>query len=802
MDAAAKTVESLSEHILPDKPHHLSYHPHWRYRPRPDDSAPGSRPRFEEWHNTRLQYMTLVSQADRGTLLTRPYYDMREEPPKAVPREVSALAAGGEKKKKLSLTDYKNKKTGTPSSASPPEPAGAKKSSDGDRAVLPPNPDRAATSNPYTVAEPKPNKYTPDSRKLDGSKALDSRPLLDGKPRPPRDGPDTTLPPKPPSLPPKPPSPAARKRVADIEDQLRPQKRSRPDDRRPGDERPPPPPPSSNRDDAQRRKDRHQSSTRDSMPPKEDRLSASSSLPNGRSILKGAVNSARNSSPGARPRGDSINGVRPSLGGNDRGTPTKPDAPKPFVPPLLSPLHLSFDDQNRARGNDEGSMARKKKRNDSGDAAPAAKTKKPETQPLSKKNRPQAVVPPLLSPTLPPAVEAELRRNEKASSEPSDDKGRDGRDALGIKRKPAPDNGDEEPPAKLVQRRRLLLTMDIPKHLRSEVKQILAPPPTRKEATKQDRDKRERDRVGSGDEPQPPARKRPIGSADSAADSLATKKPRPSDASHLSRVAATPSTPSRRSTAMSRVSSGNSMANTPGEGINATPTTSAADRRPNGQGAAAGRQDRHEDIRILNERHDRLRLRAKGLKHVADSIFRPSARPSEDKAKYGFAVALECIITFSMSFQAVNLARRLSNRKGDYASWYSMLPLLDLVHTEMRRDGIDSCKHVFVALLMLHCTCIDEVLRYASNMDGVCPIMYDVVLSMERKRTRFWPWIGELNGTIDDPEMRIELRPWYTIDQVTGGALRVLRNWCADENVDWTPDPMLLEYWPIQRDYA
>ncbi|KAK4095110.1 hypothetical protein Purlil1_806 [Purpureocillium lilacinum] len=810
MDAAAKTVESLSEHILPEKPHHLSYHTNWRYRVRPDDPAPGSRPRFEEWHNTRLQYMTLVSQADRGTLMTRSYYDMREEPPKPVPREVSALAAGGDKKKKLSLSDYKNKKTGTPSSASPPEPAIAKKL-DGER-VPPSNPDRltvANTSNPHGAAEPKPSKRTPDSRKLDGLKAPDSRPSLDGKSRPARDGPDTTLPPKPPSLPPKPPSPAARKRLVDVEDEFRPQKRSKPDDRRPIDERPPP---LSNRDDPQRRKDRLQASARDSLPPKEDRLSSSSSLPNGRSILKGAVNTARNPSPGARPRGDSTNGVRPSLGGSNRGTPTKSDASKSFVPPLLSPLHLSFDDQNRTRGDgDEGPTARKKKRDDSRDAAPAAKTKKSEALPLSKKNRPPAVIPPLLSPTLPPAVEIELRRKNNASPEPSDDKSRDGRDALGIKKDPASDNGNEEP-AKPGPRRKLLVTLDIPKQLRPTVRKILALPPARKDAAKRDRDKerekeseRERDRAGSDDESQaPPARKRPVGAVDSAADSQATKRPRVSDTSHLSRVAATPSTPSRRSTAMSRASSGNSMANTPGEGVQATPTTSV-DRRPNGQGVTVTKPEHQREMKTLLEMQDRLKKRAKGLKHDSDSTFQKynaiSRRHDEDKMKYGFALALECIITFTMAFQAMNPSRRLSKHRGDYATWFSMIPLLDSVYNEMRREGINTNKPVFAALLVLHCTCVDEVLRYASNLDSR-PLKYEEVITMERQRTRYWPWVGEINSTIADPDMRIDVKPWYTIDEVTNAALRVVRNWCAQENIDWTPDPMLAEYWPFQRGHA
>jgi hypothetical protein len=70
--------------------------------------------------------MTLLSDADRGVLLTRSYYDMREESHKPVPKEVSNLSKGGEKKK-LSLSDYKNKKTTGATSTSPPEPSIAKK---------------------------------------------------------------------------------------------------------------------------------------------------------------------------------------------------------------------------------------------------------------------------------------------------------------------------------------------------------------------------------------------------------------------------------------------------------------------------------------------------------------------------------------------------------------------------------------------------------------------------------------------------------------------------------------------------
>lgn len=168
MEAAAKTVEVLSKRILPEKPHHLSFSTTWRFRPPPEDDAAesrGAKRRFEEWHNTRLQYLTLLSEADRGILFTRPHYDMREEPVKPVPREVSALSkgAGTGEKKKLSLSDYKNKKTGAVISTSPPEPAIAKKK-ESERAAAASG---SATSTP-TRAIAEGNKPHHDPKRLDG----------------------------------------------------------------------------------------------------------------------------------------------------------------------------------------------------------------------------------------------------------------------------------------------------------------------------------------------------------------------------------------------------------------------------------------------------------------------------------------------------------------------------------------------------------------------------------------------------------------------------------------------------------
>ncbi|KND94179.1 hypothetical protein TOPH_01092 [Tolypocladium ophioglossoides CBS 100239] len=820
MDAAAKTVESLSRHILPERPHHLSYSPHWRFRPPPDGAAHGGGggSRFEEWHNTRLQYMTLVSNADRGTLLTRSYYDMREEPPKPVPREVSALAkAGGDKKKKLSLTDYKNKKTGAASSASPPEPAIAKKK-ESERAAsasasAAAAPDAAPATTTPNNGGPKPtpdsSRPTPEVRKPAGPKPQgpQSSSSVDSKQRRPRDSVvDTKLPPKPPSLPPKPPSPAVRKRLADIDDEPRPQKRPRPDDRRPVDDKP-----TSNRDDAQKRKDRSQQNPRDAPSHRDNRPAPPSSLPNGRSILKGVIGSNRNPSPGTRPRGDSVNGVRQNPAASNRTTPTKLDASKTSVPPLLSPLHLSFDDRERNRCADDDSNPKKerKKRDDSGDVGTLSKTKKLDSASGTKKSKPLLEIPPLLSPTLPPAVEAELLRRKKASPESVEDKSKDDRDALGIKKRPSADNDDEEP-NRLNHRRRLIVVLSIPKGLRQAVKRILALPTVRKDAQGHER---ERGRAASEEATQPTqARKRPANSADAPAESVAAKRPRTSDVPSLSRMAATPSTPSKKSTAMSRVSSSNSLAQTPGEAVNATPTAPVAtDRRPNGQDAPGNRPDRPE-IRTLAEKEERRNRKGKSLKHDADLTMRnhrsPNAtsmkgKPGESKVKLGYVISVESIIAFVMGFQAQNLGRNMMNRRPNHNGWASMFPLLEFLQNEIARDELGNWRPLHALFLLLHAVCVDELLKCYASFDNLPTyVTFDGLIRLERKKARLWPMIREAAGSIESPALRVDVGFLYTVDDITDSALRILRKWCSEEKVDWTPEPMLREFWPIKAGHT
>ncbi|KJZ80389.1 hypothetical protein HIM_00239 [Hirsutella minnesotensis 3608] len=815
MDAAAKTVQSLSQQLLPERPHHLSFNPQWRFRPRSDETshAGKSNSRPEEWQHNRLQYSTLCSHADRGILFTRSYYDMREEPPKPVPREVSALAKfAGDKKKKLSLSDYKNKKTGAPASASPPEPAIAKQR-EADRFA-------AGLSAQARDAPPTSKPSNTDRSSLDSHKSTDSRKQdvlrnpdlpssLDPKPRHPRESAiDMRLPPKPPSLPPKPPSPTGRKRLADIEDEIRPQKRPRPDDRRPDDRRPierlPP-----YRDDAARRKDRPQQSSRDPLPQRDDRPTSSSSLPNGRTNLKAGAHPARNPSPGGRPRGDGVNGTRLPPSGTNRGAPSKVDSSKSYVPPLLSPLHLSFDGHDRP-GPDDDDLAHKKerkRRDDSGETGTIPKAaKKPEPLPGPKKNKTSLVIPPLLSPTLPPAVEAELQRRQKASPEPAEEKAKDKRDAEGIKRRPNASANDDDS-GRASQRKRFTVTLQVPSHLIPSFKRILAPPAGRKTAQGQgpergrERD-RERDRGGSVEAAHNvQARKRPAGSNDGFQEQAATKRPRSSD---VARVAATPSTPSKRPPAMSRVSSSNSLAQTPGETMSATPVAApSAERRPNGQDHSGHRPDRPES-KFLIQREERLREKAIDLKHCADAAMRSHRSPSmkgklgESRIKLGMALGVESIIAFVMTFYSHNVSRSYMSRRIDHSLWESMFPLIDYLQSEIRGSNLSNHQPLTCVLSLLHAICLDEVIKAVCTSDNPPPLPTpDALLKMERRRIRMWAMARETSVALNNPAYRLQVSAWYNIDDITDAAMRMLRAWCSEERVDWTPEAMLKEYWPV-----
>ncbi|OPB42421.1 hypothetical protein A0O28_0035380 [Trichoderma guizhouense] len=797
MEAARKTIEVLSQRILPERPHHLAFHPEWRFRPSHGDSNS-----FEEWHHPRLQYLTLLSEADRGVLFTKSDYDMREEPAKPLPREVNALAKGGEKKK-LSLSDYNKKKTGATSSTSPPEPSIAKKKESERAGELSAN--TGATSDPRSASE---SKSASEARKMDRPRPRESDPPVDAKQRQGREqAADMRLPLKPPTkhpLPPRPPSPNSKKRVADPDDESRPQKRSKPDSTKHVDDRV-----QHSRDDAQKRKDKTSSAaSRDAPSHKDDRLSASgansSSLPNGRALLKGAVGSSRNNtSPAHRPRGDSLNGVRPTGSGSNRVTPTKAEASRSTVPPLLSPLHLTFEDRE-AEDRSLAKQNKKKPRDDSRERtkSPNRQHRKSESISELKRQKSPARIPPLLSPTLPPIVEAALQLRKKASMEPLEGKPLKSKDERekepplpSKKKKPVVDySDDEDEPLQQKLRKALIVKLKVPKKLRRDFKRILAlssSTAARKELQAQNQ---EHSTAPEDSIQPPPARKRPV-APDTAAssESTAQKKPKVPEIPSSSRLPA-PTTPSKKGAAtMSRASSSNSLAQTPGDTVNATPSASASSAaRVNGQDAS---RPETAEARAMREREARFSTLGRRLKHEADTAMRGGAGGSrEPDLNRGFVISVESLLAFMAGFQAQNIYRGLVNKRSDPTGWSSLFPLLEFIQGQMRRQEAHTRRFLplYVSVLNLHVMAINELIRcHVATENPVLPP--PDWARLERTRFRLQSQTSEALNNIENHSLRPQVYLHHTLDEMMAETLRALRHWCHYEDVDWTPDANLEE---------
>lgn len=524
--------------------------------------------------------------------------------------------------------------------------------------------------------------------------------------------------------------------------------------------------------------------------------------------MKSSANLGRNASPASRPRADSINGNRPTITGNSRITPTKTDtSSKSFVPPLLSPLNLALDDRRAGGRSPPPPKGERKKREEVREGARSPKHKKSEALGGSKRQRSPLRLPPLLSPTLPPAVEAALQLGKKPSPELADDRIRDDKESLKKTKKPQMDYSDEDEPISKSQRKTFIVLLKISKRWRKDFTRMMALSGSmaRKEAqTRAQSQDHEPEEVAAVTT----ARKRPAAAADAPSETAALKRPRASDMSASTRLPA-PSTPSKKGpTNMSRVSSSNSLAQTPGEAVNATPLASGPgplDRRTNGHDASkVDRQERPErpEARAMREKEMRFSTLGRRLKHDADLAMKGRRSPHaangksgrDPSPKLGYVVSLESILAFMMGFQAQNMHRWMCNKKSDPTGWASLFPFLEFLQKEIRRHEARRFQPLFALLLLLHATAIDELIKcYTALENPAAHISLPDLLRHERLRTRAWPQIREVNASIENVALRLDLSPWATLDEITLAVLRILRRWCAEENVDWAPDPALRE---------
>lgn len=107
METSADKIRSVVKNLLPERPHHLSLYPDRKYPVPPN-----------YWHHqSPLQYSTFISDADRGVLLTRPYFDICDEPDPSPVNPQPAVRTGPKKTlNKMSFKDYKKQKEKAPTS--------------------------------------------------------------------------------------------------------------------------------------------------------------------------------------------------------------------------------------------------------------------------------------------------------------------------------------------------------------------------------------------------------------------------------------------------------------------------------------------------------------------------------------------------------------------------------------------------------------------------------------------------------------------------------------------------------------
>ncbi|KAG9258046.1 uncharacterized protein F5Z01DRAFT_692972 [Emericellopsis atlantica] len=743
MEAAAATIRQLSRQTLPDRPHQLSTSLDYRAPYFPEDSRAHG---FEEQRIRHCQYMTLVSHGDRGILMPRSYHEFREEPPKPVVKEISTLARPGGSKKTLSLSDYQNKKASANSSPhSTPKP---------DRLPGP----RMDAKPSDSVRRPETMKPVPHVSSVEG--------LGKAKPKglPEKIEVDMSLPPKPP--PPLHPKSILhdRKRPADL-DEARPPKRPKPttnessreDIRQPTDTRTP-----VSSEDPIRRKPVESAPSRDQA----QRERSSSLLGIGRSAMVNALPGAnRPESPAARPRTTSINGVKSSSaekGHNGAGTSSGLGEAKPkIVPPLLSPLRVGVEP--------EQSKPEKRRRDDGPDSR-TERPPKPEPRPAAKRLKPPPRIPSLLSPTLPAAVEEALERRQQVSKGKTDaisteTKAKD-RDGAIQSKAPAETCTDKSGRA----RKSLIVRLKVPSKLRDRFAKVLQSSVARKGVAK----------------PVRPSEKYPASSLDPEPPSPAAKRPRTSD---MSFKHPEPSTPSKKSTTMSRVSSSNSLAPTPADLV-ATPSLP--------DGAERSSDVNKSKTQALKAKEVEYQKIGRTIKHKADPMLRPgndsstvngSVSKQERMHKRAFALMLESICAFMLSFQVQDQLAALNHKPCDGTGWQSCLPLIEVIQHHIRRGSSRrSLGPVYAISLLLQAVATEKLTESYTTRDEKS---VDMARLFQHTRSQFKIRANyrDVVASIENPSLRIrESHMWPQVDDAVEATLRVLRAWCAEENVDWTAE--------------
>lgn len=568
----------------------------------------------------------------------------------------------------------------------------------------------------------------------------------------------SSLPPKPPPARGPSPSPGGRKRGSDEDETPRPAKRTKTDVNGASDEKA-----RGHKDDVHSRGGPDGSRKKDSPAAGSnihDRAdgkagtSASSSTMNGRSMLKAAMGSTHNGSPNARSRAGSLNGSRPESSGSSKSTPVK--APpssggKTSVPPLLSPLHISFDGPDTPKKAEKG-----QRREEQPDSQRSKAKAKPERAPAAKKAKSPLMVPPLLSPTLPPVVEEELLRRKKTPSKAAGSKSPEHPRST---KKPQAATKDAEQP----KRERFIVTLKYPKRLSKRVQRLLALPG-------------KNERPGTADQQQPlqTSKKRPLqsgGPPEISGEALnlsvvGAKRSRKSEGVAAAKAAPAPSTPSRPPSAMGHV-------DTPGE---SGPGSSQPTQPLSGSQVPAS-QSR------LRQRDERYRTLGTKLKHTRDDIVKrcPANQLPESEHRLAVVTGIEATLSYMVGFRSNFELRRMERKPPDPGVWRSLVPFL----IELQRQA-RNLPFVYALILVLHDLVLQEMLTclYLGDLraQGAVPELQQTGSAQFTLRRKL---LGACRQAEESGLKLPVMGPGVSFDEGICRALQAMTAWAGAEGLEW-----------------
>ncbi|KAI0131240.1 hypothetical protein F4814DRAFT_405337 [Daldinia grandis] len=624
MEEVTKHIETLVKDVLPFKAHYLSLDTTRRYRPHADDK------RLEEQDIRPLQYTTFVSDAERGVLLTRAYFDVREEPLNPVsatdtptPRRTDP----SKPKTKLSLKDYKNRK----------------KSPDGEE-------------TPKSVAQPS-KTNAPPKKKLDSAtKEVEDHRVIK------KEIPDAKPSMRPEARRPRSPSLDRKRRVIEAEQESKPAKRSKIENSTPNSISS-----RSLKDSAAQKPERQVASERKLL-----RDIKGTPTTNG----KPSLNSTGNKGVSPRPPSQ-VNGTQKIIknkDGPDKKVENNSASKVPYVPPLLSPIDIFdyMDDSKPSR------PSPKKKPAESNSLKPPSKKSREDREPSpSPKKR---KVPPLLSPTLPPIVLEELARTKSASKDSSQRSSQIASDSPNGQKKGAKASRREETihvDSGKGQRESLIVTLKYKKRTAKTIERLLnLPPGGRKKSNLLGEGGRvARDRSDSL-EPGT-ARKRPV--ADPPNEAI--KRPKVQEkVQEKAQENPRPSTPPGPSSRMTRGASNSSQVGTPGVTNGLTPAAQPPDRR-------RPPVDPEKLHRLQSRASNFIKLGTQ-LKHERDAVLKnPTDGVSERDRQVAIAAGIQCVVSFLLAFKLQLEASDLERKRASTRPMRELLLLFRVARSDCARHN-------------------------------------------------------------------------------------------------------------------